>query len=164
MEDRESITKEKLKIILMILWSLLISYFSNKKIRGDINIQKKFPKFLDFHIPYLGEGIWLSSNTGPCERANEADKHSQITPLRFIKFVHGVDSYDDIVDQKSKWIMNLNEMFEDVIVKKLSFENTDIKGFINFKNPNLSKSNESEYQNEFLQTSKLITDDYSFED
>ena len=54
-------------------------------------------------------------------------------------------------------------MFEDVIVKKLSFENNDIKGFINFKNLNLSKSNESEYQNEFLQTSELITNDYSFE-
>ena len=48
--------------------------------------------------------------------------------------------------------MNLNKMLEDVIVKKLCFQNTDIKGFINFKNPNLSKSSESEYQNEFLRT------------
>ena len=107
--------------------------------------------------------IDTSAETGPCERSNEADKRSQSVPLGFTKFVHGVDPYHNIVDQKSKWIVNLNAMFEDVIVKKLGEENTDIKGFINFKNPNLSKSNESEYQNEFLQTSELITNDNSFE-
>ena len=63
--------------------------------------------------------IDTSAETGPCDRANEADKHSQSTPLGFTKFVHGIDSYDNIVDQKSKWIVNLNAMFEDVIVKKL---------------------------------------------
>ena len=35
-------------------------------------------------------------------KANEADKHSQSTPLGITKFVNGVDSYDNIVDQKSK--------------------------------------------------------------
>ena len=54
-------------------------------------------------------------------------------------------------------------MFKNVIVKKLKWANTDIKGFINYKIPNLSISNESEYQNEFLQTFELITNYYSFE-
>ena len=74
---------------------------SNSKISEDDSEQDK---------------IDTSAETGPCERAN----HSQSTPLGFTKFVHGLDPYDNIVDQKSKRIMSLNAMFEDVIVKKLS--------------------------------------------
>ena len=43
--------------------------------------------------------IDTSAETRSCERINEADKHSQSTLLGFTKFVHGVDSYDNIADK-----------------------------------------------------------------
>ena len=51
---------------------------------------------------YEQDKIDTSAETGPCERANGADKHLLSMPLEFTKFVHGLDSYDNIVDQKTK--------------------------------------------------------------
>ena len=54
--------------------------------------------------------IDTSAETRSSEIVNEADKHLQNTLLGFTKFVHGLDSYGNIVYQKSKWSMNLNVM------------------------------------------------------
>ena len=51
--------------------------------------------------------IDTSAETRLYERTNEVDKLSHSTSLGFTEFVNGVDSYDNIIDQKSKWIMNL---------------------------------------------------------